>query len=416
MTFEKWCAEKEEIICRAKGGDSPQQIVASLLSLDKDVKAIVDCTFEVLLEVIKEVRLVAKQALNRHDDTEALDFSSLHPSILSTTVLDSLASAIQTVLSTNPSISSATALGSVFSSTAAPLWSSLLRWLKDGASMLDQEESFTEEDSEFFIRRRVEVSVSSPEFWVWGYSVRTRSVEEDDTEGSGVVPAFLGGVVKDIMAAGKAVGLLRALGVEDFFRDEDGVRWLEDYWIGIENLVHNGGAATNESHVQPSEDAAQPPHSKFDVPPTYSLLSTENFDLLTTDYLAPICRSAQLRLNRIFTEDLRMWDHLQCIEDLYLMRKGDVCGHFCDILFGKVRRFGGESLIPVLTRQRWYRWTNGRRGMTSTFSIRRFETWLTQVRVHGSTRLWFSCRSVGLEINQLLGVLESFRLWLSSIK
>lgn len=377
--FDAWCAAKEESICRARSGDSSSLnefpgIIVSLLSLHRDVAEYMGDTFDILAAIAAQhppsVRSQAR--------------------IQSTSLLNALIIAIQSLLSRKGRGAGATPLLRTFTATAEPLWTHVGNWLKLGMDMtpnssLDVNADNDKLGDEFFVKRDADVPPGASEFWAEGYTLQGGDVDESQSHlGHGLegVPLFLQPVAQEILAAGKAVGLLRALEVDEFFGEagnddeadvgdsRSGSGYVEEYeWLkdwttfrtlvveqggfdGLGSLPNSGGPS---SLLPPSDDSApdtpssSSPSSLYgdehDDPEESSMLSIDALSSLVQDYLEPYCRLAQSRLNRVIVVDCELWLHLNSMEDLYFMRRGDVLTDFCDVLFARVRHF--TSKIPV---------------------------------------------------------------------
>jgi gamma-tubulin complex component 5 len=151
-----------------------------------------------------------------------------------------------------------------------------------------------------------------PDFWAEGYTLRDRQTRESVNVDSMLenIPVFICNVAADVLGAGKAVGLLRAMESED----EAGsmTTWM-DKWKSFESLVW--------IHDKSSQIVAT---------------SIEELARLVHDELNPQFVAAQAMLTKVIIEDCDLWQHIHAIEDCYLMRRGDTMSHFLDKLFAKV--------------------------------------------------------------------------------
>ncbi|ELU38370.1 spc97/spc98 family domain-containing protein [Rhizoctonia solani AG-1 IA] len=308
----------------------------------------------------------------------------------------------------------------VFISTAEPIWASVGAWVKwgidVGGSALDIGLGSVEQairaddlshDKEFFIKRRETVDVASPDFWTTGYVLRTTTAEdESDDEGAldaqmshilarkaqGVfypgmggsvqkqartlVPSCLIPVAARILASGKAVGLLRGIGVwgaidgdydsedEDHDHGQDRDEDNDDDWPSFaDTLKSSGGVTLRDVSFETGSledlgrynlDDTILPESSFSIrssSPTDTISVSDKYPLafnlaaevllndlphILADRVAPRCQIAAFRLNRVLIEDCELWRHLYAMEDLCFMRRGDIMTHFCDNLFAKI--------------------------------------------------------------------------------
>lgn len=71
------------------------------------------------------------------------------------------------------------------------------------------------------------------------------------------------------------------------------------------------------------------------------MASSDDFARMVYDELVEPCKRAKAALTRVLVEDCDLWLHLTAMEDLYLMRKGDVMSNFVDVLFTRV----GSALV-----------------------------------------------------------------------
>lgn len=235
----------------------------------------------------------------------------------------------------------------VFAYAITPLWCSLHLWLKNGVPSvgpLDDRYGSVDgiiHDSEFFIEINDGLLTSADS---WHEACVLRSTPDTVDDG---VPEFLQAIGPQLLSAGKAVGLLRALGTEDFFykSGDDGSAsdWLAD-WVNAQTLFGDGPLKEGSSmrSAALANGNTLPPASK---PPQLTTINpdgqrkelwAEEVSTRAAHYLLPLCGSAQARLNRVVIEESKLWDHLRAIEDVYLMRRGDIMAEFCDILFSRM--------------------------------------------------------------------------------
>ncbi|KAG9080255.1 hypothetical protein FRC06_006865, partial [Ceratobasidium sp. 370] len=359
---------------------------------------------------------------------------NVHPALLSKRLLDRLFLAVRacnrdgSTITTQPrppssnnitANSGSTHLMAVFVATAEPLWASVGAWVKWGIDVArDALDVGTEDtsggndltsDREFFVRRREGVDVTSPDFWAAGYVLRTSvSDEEEDEDGrawleialvsshsggvgsrsrglldprsgtlhgaetrpKALVPDCLMPIAGQALAAGKAVGLLRAIGVwresaeeyesisSDDEQNDDGEGWpsfadtlKEAEAAGILDITFESGPLEDLTRynlddtivADPSFLANQLPASTVvteqDHPISPNLVSEvllNDLPHILADKVSPRCQIAAFRLNRVLVEDCDLWSHLGTMEDLCFMRRGDVMTHFCDVLFARI--------------------------------------------------------------------------------
>ncbi|TFY79426.1 hypothetical protein EWM64_g4587 [Hericium alpestre] len=163
-------------------------------------------------------------------------------------------------------------------------------------------------DDEFFVEDN-ELTILDPDFWTDGYALRDGS---DEVNGSKCVPMFLGHIAPFILGAGKSIGLLRALGITIAVEDE----------------------ADSQAHCLTFSDLVTELSSDGRI----RIFSVDDLSRLVYDSLLPRCQIVQSQLAQVVIEDCQLWTHLAAIEDVYLMRRGDVMSRICDAIFAKIRR------------------------------------------------------------------------------
>ncbi|KAG8860524.1 hypothetical protein FRB96_003778 [Tulasnella sp. 330] len=301
--FTSWCADKEEMVCLGQDR-SGTPLVVSLLGLQHDVRTRTASTFEVITRLLDDIALESSQ---KTPPSFRWDLSPMEPATLSKVLLDGLLSYHHAHLSIGDE-TTAGCLLDVFAYAVSPTWRNIYKWLKSGASLELTEEGHDESHDpstgdEFFVRRN-DGDVPAERFWAEAFVLRTSPVTSQI-----LVPSFLLGFAQDLLWAGKAIGLLRAMSLDSFFYDELGHRWMDDWPARDHLILSDDSDATDELTMMKSiADRAR-------------------------DNLWPFCQSAQARLNRVLVEDCRLWEHLECIEDMFLMGRGDVMTQFCGELF-----------------------------------------------------------------------------------
>jgi len=333
---ERWCAEREEEIFKAQRGHG-KQLVISLLSFESSLRQRMAGVLEVVGAVLREIiRKAAPAPLIPNDGSSPIhanDFTLCDPSILSTLILDGLFAAIREQLSMGETATSQLLLG-IFIHTTQPVWSSIGRWLRDGMDAVEDEGIYgaLKQDRELFIEK-CEVPLGSPDFWDEGYRLRRVAEDADHrtpAQEQYAVPVVFQVIAQDVLAAGKAVGLLRAMGMDTpaSFRIQEH-KWLsfkQLYALSEENASKEVGLAilalTWESQIL---DATAGMRWASDA-------------LVTTvqDYATSICRVAHSQLIRVLKEDCELSRHLSGMQALFLMRRGDVLSEWCDAVFTKV--------------------------------------------------------------------------------
>jgi len=330
-------------MCRAYAGIDEEPLVVSLLGTEKAIRDEFETSFEVLLDVIFQVFQVP------HDsDMATFDFTSqahshrrqLQPAALTAVLLDTLFARVQQHIERRDTVSS-DALMRVFVKTAEPVWGMIGRWLKDGMGLGlgvgsgGNSGAADELDDEFFIESSgvgigmMGMGLLDPEFWKEAYALRDGTGligGSDQVDGPSVpgrpstagkaIPQFLEHVGELVLGTGKAIGLMRAL---------DGLPAANPFnkWNSFADLVSSNARVTGEE----KEKSAV----LFSV-------SIDTLSVLIYDGLLPHCQSIGSRLVQVLVDDCALWKHLEAIQDLFLMRKGDAMSHFIDVLFTKVSR------------------------------------------------------------------------------
>lgn len=319
-SFNAWCAAKEEDICRAQAGIG-EPLVVSLLSMDKAIRDTFSDTFTVLLDVIREVTQRAWRAAEPVIDVWTLPElpMKMAPSAFGALLLDSLLIGVQEHVSMGDYVS-ANVLMSVFSESAEPMWTMVGRWMKDGMPVRDSTSHpggrLADLDDEFFVEDN-ELPLLDPDFWTDGFVLR-----EEGGEGAGprrtAVPVFLSSIARDVLDAGKAVGLLRVLEIAALL-DRDSP-WMTNWPSFTALLSLNSDTGSSDT-----------------APPLSLSTSTEDLSQSLHDAVWPHCSLAQETLQKVLVDDCDLMLHLSAIENVCLMRRGDGMSHFIDVLFTKVR-------------------------------------------------------------------------------
>ena len=124
-----------------------------------------------------------------------------------------------------------------------------------------------------------------------------------------------------MLEAGKAVGLLRALGVPIAGEVGD-QRWMET-WRPFDGLLLDDSVRHRDEGEDEGAEGA-------------FAASTEDFARMVYEELVAPCKQAKEKLTRVLIDDCDLWLHLTMMEDLYLMRRGDILSNFVELLFNRV--------------------------------------------------------------------------------
>lgn len=299
LLFDDWCAGREEQIGHAQWGGGACNQVVSLLSLEKDVDARLARAFKILLEIY----LSFQPKLER-----------LSPPTLTALILNALLEAVHNRIAIGDA-TTARSLMDVWQESAEPLWANLGRWLIDGIPIPVGfegdicEAKPTWDDKEFFIRTNSLVDLDSPDFWETGYTLLScHNLTSDNSSGEGGtaengLPTFLQFVAQDILAAGKAIGLLRALDMIHLVGDD----WMAG-WVKFKTLT--------QVFSPRGLDGA--------------------LEALVSDILLPPCQLAQSRLRNVLVDECDLWRHVAGFENVYLMMRGDAMSQFGEKVFTRV--------------------------------------------------------------------------------
>ncbi|KAJ6531298.1 Spc98 family-domain-containing protein [Mycena capillaripes] len=327
-TLDRWCAAREEAICRLRSGGVPAgtKLVVSLLSTQKALQDAFESGLEVLLDI---VRVISSYEYRRYA------LLPRTPAALSALLLDTLLEKVQVHRERGDGRVTADMLMRAFVVSAEPVWGMVGRWLKVGMGLgsgmgVGQGDDL---DDEFFIESSglavglaglgLGLGLLDPEFWAEGYVLRDGVVrgdeDEDGDDASGrnarAIPSFLEHVAIPVLSSGKAVGLLRALGVPPAV---DGPTSLRD-WRSFGALLASSTLPGDSATIQ-----------------QLSSVSVDTLSQLVYEELAPHCEATGALLGRIVVEDCELFRHLSSVEDLFLMRRGDAMSNFTDVLFAKM--------------------------------------------------------------------------------
>ena len=333
---EGWCAEREEEVFYAQRGHG-KRLVVSLFCFEGSLRQRMAGVLEVVTAVLRDIAHAAASApLITNDEPPPIHANSLtsyHPSILSTLILDGLFAAIREQLSIGETATSQGLL-SIFTHTTQPIWSSIGRWLRDGMEAVEDEESLgtLKHDQELFIEKG-EVPLGSPDFWDEGYRLRKVADAVDYSTAAqqrDAVPAVFKPIAQDVLAAGKAIGLLRAMGLET----PASFRMQEHKWLSFKQLYARS-EETASKEVELTIPALAGESQILDA--TAGMRRASDALVATVqDYAMSICRVAHSQLIQVLKEDCELSRHLSGMQALFLMRRGDILSEWCDAVFAKV--------------------------------------------------------------------------------
>ena len=342
--FDAWCSAREEQICHAQGpsATAKEPLVVSLLSLEKSVRDEFGTAFDALRRMLEDVTQKAFASRSYRfarssvadpivvpiwDLTEVQN--DVPPMVITTHLLNALLGAVreQDLIG---EVAVSETLMRVFSKSAEPVWSMIGAWIKDGMPVHDLSTLVTPVvhgddtgngtggiEDEFFIEDN-EMPLLDPDSWTEGCTLR-----KDGNGGSHALPVFVEHVAEDVLSAGKAIGLLRALGGDPQPGDavDPGVVLVDASvgWKGFEELIRESSSSGGK-----------------DKDTTILPTSAEVLSRIVHEDLHPRYLSSQQALIKVLLEDCELEFHLNVMEDCYFMRRGDVMNHFLDSLFAKM--------------------------------------------------------------------------------
>jgi gamma-tubulin complex component 5 len=235
------------------------------------------------------------------------------PFTISILLLDTLLTAADNS-SSNGDMETSRALMQVFTASSEPMWAMTGLWLKHGMPTQEQEgDSLIALDDEFFIQDNG-LSILDSEFWTDGFTIRDADPE---ARASDSPPALLDLMANHVLRAGKAVGLLRILDLPLINDATPEPTWMTN-WPTFTALLH-------EHHATVLVET-----------------SKEHLARFVHDIILPRCQIPQKQLAQMAIRECDLWLHLDAIEELYLMRKGDAISYFSDMLFAKVGQSSGS--------------------------------------------------------------------------
>ncbi len=364
--FDSWCATQEESICMGQAGIGAP-LVVSLLSTEQALRSRFSETFSNILNILQYVvQRCTRSALQPEVITAVWTYPDLPkrmcPAAITALLLDSLLQSIQKCSEMGDDIT-VDAMKRVFSDTAEPSWGLMHQWLRDGMPVQDIAPHPPSQvgrgldgrqlDDEFIVEDN-ELPLLDPDFWKEGFVLRADTGETGNPgaehRSAMMVPIFLQPIAVDLLEAGKALGLLRTLGVPLTLGQHYGAgQWMAS-WRSFKDVLYG---PPDEHQEVSDEDASQ----------VAGMASTDDFSSMVYDELIGPCRQAKESLSRVLADECDLWLHLIAMEGLYLMRRGDVMSNFVDVLFSRVS-FDSTLAFSIIQRTRT-RWTVYSHGKTS---------------------------------------------------
>lgn len=316
--LETWCADREKRMLHAhlQNGTS---IAISLLELEKAIKDTFSDTFNTLRGVL--VSLFPNFAYRCKEKISAYVDDS--PSLFACHLLDTLFASLHSRNSYGDNVAAASIMN-VFVQTAEPIWGMLGCWFHDGIFM--QQGGCVSSDlaslpQEFFIEYHG-VNPTDSDFWSDGYQLRASPFSDGS---SGGVPSFLRPISEAILSAGKSIGLLRILG-------------LDETLIEVQNEF-SGGIWPKFDEFMLKNPSRPLTGVLLSMGPAMlsGVSSVDDLALFLCDRLMSFCSTVGKTLQSTLFTECKLLIHLSAVEDLFLMRKGDYMSDFCDALFARVR-------------------------------------------------------------------------------
>jgi gamma-tubulin complex component 5 len=333
---ERWCAEREEDLFHSQRGHG-KQLVVSLLSFESSLRQRMADVLEVVDAVLRKLThkaaAVPVMPNNGSSPIHANNLAFYHPSILSTLILDGLFAAIREQLSMGETATSQGLL-SIFTHTAQPIWSSIGRWLRDGMDAVEGDgiHGSLMQDEELFIEKG-DVPLGSPDFWDEGYRLRMVAVDADHStpaQQRDAVPEVFRVIAPHVLAAGKEVGLLRAMGLDT----PASFRMQEHQWLSFKQLY----TRSEENASKEVELAVLALAGESRILDATAGMRWASDALVATvqDYAVSVCQEAHSQLIRVLKENCELSRHLAGMQALFFMRRGDIMSEWCDNVFTKV--------------------------------------------------------------------------------
>ncbi|CCA70717.1 hypothetical protein PIIN_04651 [Serendipita indica DSM 11827] len=337
---EIWSAQQEETIVHARNGLGRPAVVTLLScshALKEKAQGVLSIIQDILRQVLKQDLLKVSTTHHRRDVEKlgflrAAEFSSIPPYALATRLLDRLGDAVKTQFAIGE-LEAASTLSQLFVATAEPLWESIGKWIMRGmlvrlASPEDEDDEPA--DPELFVRRR-DIEFVSPDFWEQGYTLQVE-VDSDDEEipnGATLVPDVFRPLAAGVLGAGKAVGLLRTIGIDPFQSITHG--GLTEQWQPFRQ-VYKTATSMRSPSLAPEGDS-----NAMDGDKNYQLrVAFDSLGFILLEHVSPWCNLAQAQLKHLLFEDCTLMEHLTKIESFYFMRRGDAMSAFCDLVFNKL--------------------------------------------------------------------------------
>lgn len=360
--FDAWCSAREEQMCRASQGITQEQLVVSLLETQDALSDEFDTAFVVVYEIVQKVFEVTSKA----DDGAHVVQTRRSPSVHTTLLLDTLFLTLQEHAERN-SVVVSRMLMRVFVRTAEPIWAMVGKWLRDGMNVQSGErgEKSSDLEEEFFIESSgvgigmMSLGLFDPDFWSEGYCLRDQHVpggmvgENWENARRRLVPSFLDHIAVPVLGTGKAIGLARVLGLS---QPSQGF----SKWLSFADVIHSSLNGESGEGTCSQKDRLS---ALFSV-------SVDSLSRIVYDYLWPVCEATGDWTVTIIVNDCELGRHLNAIEDLFFMRRGDTLSHFIDLVFVKVCVNPASGYEALRIERPPFRWTPISPGLISTHSIR----------------------------------------------
>lgn len=432
-SLDFWCSTKEQTLGCARMGMSNEKLVVSLLETEKSLRDRFEQSFEALLTVVRKSicpSLFRQTETETQTQTQTLyehqvllpeahhtdwtrDLSTWPPSMVTASLLNLLFNSVQEQMERREQVTADT-LMRVFVRTAEPVWAMIRKWMKDGMAQGTMTtfnavnannghsngasygmSSIDELEDEFFIEfNGLDMGLLDPEFWEEGYGLREDVIGADglavlDRRTNRLrtaVPSFLEHVSELVLEAGKAIGLLKVLGISPIVAAKEISKWSTFEGLilaGCEN-TNGGGSEVKDGDEDDDGGAAgmtlttRKGKGVISRKALFSV-SIDTLSGMIYDWLLSPCQASGAQLTKVLVDDCLLWKHLHSLEDLYFMRRGDAISHFLDMLFAKVGQISFSTwghpnfffFLHVLLPRRW---TPTSRGRTFIFSIQLLAT------------------------------------------
>ena len=351
--FDRWVSEREMELLRALKGKMPlskKSLVGTVGWFEYGLRAF-SPTFTLLVDMIETLPSLPTDQPPSQVATLLLDL--LHRSVICHRNIGEHQIAVD--------------VERILVWTAEPMWACVGKWLNHGMQTEEGHHYGGPLSPEFFVMRTPDsvARVHDSAYWARGYRLQSWPAMDDSDPGQLLVPTCFGSLGPEILAAGKTVGLLRKMRVPvGFGPGNDGAseecnpaKWKtfgdatgapHDFYdpLPIERIWKAPPTSIHLFDLPPAWTPPPPPpprlpksvESTDEEPPARppTPVPTVDFPVALADHLSPLFRLLRHKLHRVIVEDIGLLAHLDAIEGLFLMRKGESIGDWCETIWKKV--------------------------------------------------------------------------------